>query len=92
MTARGLTIADQFARAAAAEIVALHLLKATIAASPKTAASLIDGVADELKAASTEYATAARGTRDAKLHRFADAVQPMFDAMIKDLEALKPKV
>jgi hypothetical protein len=91
MTARNLSVADQFARAAFAEIIALRLLQTAVAADPKNASALLDGVVADLKAAGSDYLAKAKATRDAKLHRFADVLQPALDDMVKQIEALKPK-
>jgi hypothetical protein len=91
MIARNLTPSTSIVRNTLSEIVALRLLRSAMASDAKAAAALCDGVAADLKAAVGEYIAAAKASRDPKALRASEALQSDLDAMVKEIEALKPK-
>lgn len=92
MIARDFSLANQLARTTLADVAVVHLLAAAVAADPAKGAALIDAIAADIKAAGDAYQKAARSTRNAGLHRLAEALMPALDAVTKEIEALKPKV
>jgi hypothetical protein len=91
MIKRDLTPATQIVRNAFSEAISLRLLGAAVASDPKNAVTLIVSISDDLKAGVGEYIALAKASRDPKSVRGAEALQAALDAMVAQIEALKPK-
>jgi hypothetical protein len=91
MIPRNVSPANLIVRTTLSEVAVLRLLRAAIAADPKNAVALCDGVIADFKAGVNEYVVIGNASRDPKAQKALEALPGAVDAMVKEIEALKPK-